>query len=153
MEDLQRVLREHHFLKGLSDDHIRLVVGCTNNMRFKKTEYLLREGAASGTFYLLREGQVSLEAYVSGKGVMRLETVEPGDVLGVSWAFPPSRAHLDARALEPVLAFAVDGACLHAKMEADHALGYALMKPLLEATYARLERSRLQGLDVYRTGV
>jgi CRP-like cAMP-binding protein len=78
-----------------------------------------------------------------------LETLEAGDVLGVS-LLTPTPAHLDCRARETVLALALDNHCLLRKMDEDPRLGYALSARLLQRTYERLSRARLQHLDVYR---
>jgi CRP-like cAMP-binding protein len=150
MEDLERLLREHIFLKGLSEEHTRVLVSCAKNVRFNPGDFLLHEGAEATTFYLVRVGHVALEVNVPGKGVVQMESVGPEDVLGLSWLIPPYRSHLDARAAESVVALAFDATCLRGKMEADHELGYALTKRLLLEAYRRLERVRLQRLDVYR---
>ena len=159
MENLERVLREHPFMKELPEEHVALLTGCTQNVRFAPGELLLREGDEERSFYLLRQGTVALEAYRPGKPPLVVETLGPGDVLGVSWMFRGGEdesissvhagAGLDARARDPVLAFALDGACLRTKMAADDRLGHALAKRLLERVYLRLARLRLQSLNVY----
>lgn len=78
-----------------------------------------------------------------------MESLGPGDVLGLSWLVPPYRAQLDARAVEPVIALAFDGQCLRGKLDADHDLGFALAQRMFEQAYHRLERVRLQRLDLY----
>jgi CRP-like cAMP-binding protein len=150
MESLEKVLREHPFLAELTDEHVHVLVGCARNVRFPQGAFLLREGDDESTFYLLREGTVALESQLPGKPASTLETLGPGDVLGVSWMFRGARSHVDARAREPVLAFALDGACLRTKISSDDKLGHALARGLLEVTHRRLERVRLQNLDVYR---
>lgn len=154
MESLERVLREHPFLRGLAEEHARLLTGCAQNVRFAPGELLLREGAEESTLYLLRQGTVALEAHRPGKAPDCVETLGPGDVLGVSWALgdggpAAAAASLDARARESVLAFALDGECLRGKMASDDRLGHALSRRLLERVYLRLARLRLQSLDVY----
>ena len=150
MEDLERLLREHGFLKGLSEAHTRLLVSCARNVRYGPGDFLLHEGQGATTFYLVRVGHVALEVNVPGKGVVQMESVGPGDILGLSWLIPPYRSHLDARAVETVVALAFDATCLRSKMEADHDLGFALTTRLLEEAYRRLGRVRLQRLDVYK---
>jgi CRP-like cAMP-binding protein len=150
MEDLERLLREHDFLKALSEAHTRLLVSCAKNVRFAPGEFLLQEGREATTFFLVRVGHVALEVNLPGKGVLQLESVGPGDVLGLSWLIAPYRSHLDARAVEPVVALAFDGTCLRGKMESDHDLGFALTRRLFEEAYRRLERVRLQRLDLYK---
>ena len=98
---------------------------------------------------MIRAGTVSVELPRAGGAATCLETLGPGDVIGVS-LLTAAPADLDCRARDAVLAFALDNRCLHAKMESDAALGYALSMRLLERTYQRLARLRLQHLDVYR---
>ncbi len=112
MEDLERLLREHEFLKGFSESHTRLLVSCAKNLRFKPGDFLMREGDEANTFFLIRVGHVTLEIHVPGKGAVQMESVGPGDVLGLAWLVPPYRVDLDARAVEPIVALAFDGACL-----------------------------------------
>jgi CRP/FNR family transcriptional regulator, cyclic AMP receptor protein len=152
MEDLQRVLREHAFLEGLSAEQDAVLVGCAKNVRFEPGDLLLREGDAADTFFLLRVGEVALELHVPGRGAVQMEKLGPGDVLGLSWLSPPHRVQLDARAVWPVVALAFDGACLRRKMEADPRLGFVLVKKVLAETIKRLQRVRLQRADVYKAG-
>lgn len=149
MDDLERVLRTHPFLHGLEPDQIRFLVGCARNARFKAGDYLLREGEQEDTLYLLRQGTVAIEMPGPAGEAICLETVGPGDALGVS-LLTPAAAHLDCRARESVLVFALDNQCLLRKMHDDPRLGFALTMKLLERTYERLARARLQRMDVYR---
>ncbi|HEV2460023.1 MAG TPA: hypothetical protein VGS80_16825, partial [Ktedonobacterales bacterium] len=50
-------------------------------------------------------------------------------------------------------AVAFDGACLRAKCDADHELGYELMRRFAQVIVERLQATRLQLLDVYRDPV
>jgi len=149
MEDLHRLLEDHDFLKGLSAEQTRVLVACVENRRYRRGEFLLREGQAADVFYLLRVGRVALEIDVPGRGPVQMESLGPNDAVGISSLVPPHREHLDARVVEPVVALAFDGACLRGKMQADPALGYALTARMLAEAYKRLERVRLQRLDVY----
>ncbi len=47
-------------------------------------------------------------------------------------------------------ALRLDANCLRAKCDADHDLGYELVRRFLYQVHTRLERTRLQLLDVYR---
>jgi CRP/FNR family transcriptional regulator, cyclic AMP receptor protein len=149
MENLERLLREHDFLQGLEGPQTASLVSCVKNLRFEPGAFLMREGETASTFSLLRQGRVVLEVDVPGKGPVVMESLGPGDILGLSWLFPPHRVHIDARAVEPVVTLAFDGGCLRGKMDGDHDLGFALTRRLLAETYKRLQRVRLQRLDVY----
>ncbi len=149
MDDLERVLRTHPFLDGMSAEHVRVLVGCARTLRFRAGEFLVREGDPEGELFLLRQGVVTIEVGRVGSGETQIETLGPGDVLGVS-LLTARPAHLDCRARETVLAFSLDHVCLRAKMSADPALGFDLTARLLERTYERLARARMQNVDMFR---
>jgi CRP/FNR family cyclic AMP-dependent transcriptional regulator len=137
---------------GLSPRHLRLVTGCGRFQRFPAGATILREGGPADRFYLLRQGSVALEVASPERGPIVVQTLGSGDTLGWSWLFPPYRWHLDALAREPVAAITFDAACLRAKCEEDHELGYRLMGRFADLMLQRLMATRLQLLDVYAHG-
>ncbi|WP_224246303.1 cyclic nucleotide-binding domain-containing protein [Hyalangium gracile] len=145
-------LEQHPFLSGLSPEQVSLVARRSHAVSFPARALLLREGEQANTLYLLRSGRVVLEQNVPGRGPTLLETLKGGDILGLSWLFPPYRWHLDARAVEPVEAFAIDASCLRGPTPEHPVLEPVLAMRLLRHLYDRLERVRLQRLDVYKAG-
>lgn len=137
---------------GLGPDELELIAGCAANVRFAQGEQLFRRGDPADSFYLIRHGSVALETFVPTRGPVMIETLEPGEVLGWSWLFPPYRWHLDARALTVVGALGFDGACLRGKCEAQPALGYTLMSRFAQVLIERLQWTRLRMIDVYGNG-
>jgi|SRR5579884_1457775 CRP-like cAMP-binding protein len=150
MENLSRLLREHPFVHGLDEGKIQFLTGCASNVRFGADEYLVREGGEADALFMIRTGRVVLEIDVPGRGARQLQTVEEGEIFGWSWLYAPYRWQFDARAVTPVRAIRFDGTCLRNKCESDHDLGYEIVKRLLYQVHQRLERTRLQLLDVYR---
>ncbi|MGE5387744.1 MAG: Crp/Fnr family transcriptional regulator, partial [Hyphomicrobiales bacterium] len=57
----------------------------------------------------------------------------------------------DARALDRTRVIAMDGLCLRNKCEADHNLGYDIMKRLMPIEIDRLHTTRIQFLDLYNS--
>ena len=149
MQTLEPVLAAHPFFRDLKPEHLQVLVGCASNVRFDAGQYLLREGEEANTFYLIRTGQVALEVAVPGRGTLTIQTINEGDVLGWSWLVPPYRWHYDARAAVLTRAIALDGKCLRDKCEADHDLGYELLKRFALVMQERLQATRLQLLDIY----
>ncbi len=143
-------LEEHPLLRGLPPEQLRAIACSVREVSFPAGALLLREGEQADTLYLLRSGRVVLEQEIPSLGPTRMETLEAGDILGLSWLFPPYHWHLDARALEPVEAFAIDASCLRGPSPEHPVLEPALAMRLLRHLYERLERVRLQRLDVYR---
>jgi CRP-like cAMP-binding protein len=151
METLGRLLREHPFFQGMSTELVDVLVGCAANVRFEPGDFLVKEGEEASKWYLVRSGQVALEAHVPGQDPIVVGTLGENDVIGWSWIVPPYMWHFDARAVVPVRAVALDGACLRQKCEADHDLGYELMKRFLYIVQMRLYWSRLQLVDMYKS--
>lgn len=149
IEGLDRIVGEHPFFAGLDEDFRTLVVGCAKNVRFEAGQYLFHEGDPANELYLLRHGRVALEVNDPARGPIAFQTVGPGEVLGISWLIPPYRNTYDAKALELVRAIAIDATCLRDKCEADHHLGYDVMKRIMPVLIQRLHATRMQILDVY----
>ncbi len=152
-KDLTPLIREHPFAWDFDDRIVGELEAVAVEVAFRPGEFLLREGRETTASYLIRKGVVVLEIHDPGRGAVPIQSVGSGDVLGWSWILAPYHCHFDARAIEPVEALALDGATLRAKCEADHELGYQVTRRLLFVVQQRLERVRMQLLDLYaRTG-
>ncbi|HXQ61668.1 MAG TPA: cyclic nucleotide-binding domain-containing protein [Acidimicrobiales bacterium] len=152
MRELAELVAEHPLLAGLPGDAVTRVAGCARNVTFGAGDLLLAEGDAADTFYLVRRGRVAIEVHAPGRGPIMIETVGPGGTVGWSWLVPPYRWQFDARAMVPVGAIAVDGACLRDKAEVDPVLGYALMTRVVAVLLERLQMTRVRLLDLYGAG-
>lgn len=148
-ETLERILGEQPFLKDINQNYLQLIVGCASNVRFNGGEVICKEGDDAKKFYLVRHGRVALQIYTPDRGSITIQTVEPGEIFGWSWLFPPYRWRFDAHAVELTRAIALDGECLRKKCEEDHSLGYEVLKRFSQVIIERLEATRLQLLDVY----
>jgi CRP-like cAMP-binding protein len=149
MDTLESLIREHPFVDGLNARFLNLLTDCARNVRFEAGEYLVREGEPANQFYLIRTGKVGLEISAAGRGTTTFQTIRDGEIVGISWLIPPYRWLYDAKAAEPTRAISVDAACLRQKSEENHDLGYEMMKRLVPLLVQRLQRTRLQILDVY----
>ncbi len=149
MRRFDAILPEQPFFKDMDPQLLEIIAGCASNVRFAADDWIFQEGENAAKFYLIRHGKVALKAFVPGRGEVTIETIGEGEVLGWSWLFPPYRWHFGARALELTRAIAFDGVCLRTKAEADHDLGYELLKRFSQTIIERLQATRLQLLDVY----
>lgn len=145
------LLAHHEVFQGLAAGDLSLIAGCGANAVFGAGAFLFREGGAAERFFVVREGRVAIEIYLPDRGSLCVATVGPGEVVGVSWLFPPYRWEFDARCVEPVRAVSLDGACLRAKCDADPRLGYELMKRFAQVLHRRVESAQLQLVDLYGT--
>jgi CRP/FNR family transcriptional regulator, cyclic AMP receptor protein len=152
---LGAMLGRHPFFADVDPADLDQVVGCAMNVRFAAGQYLSREGEAADRFYIVRDGRVALEVYAPGRGPVVVDTAESGEIVGLSWLFPPHTWQLDARAVVPVRAVAIDGACLRAKCDQNTRLGYLLMQRLSSVAHRRMQSARMRLIDLYgdsRTG-
>lgn len=145
--NLDKLLEEHPFLKGLDPHQRRLLADCAMVTRFQAGETIFRAGDPANRFYLILSGNVAIEAYVRDQGIKPIQVVGAGDVLGWSWLFPPYYWHFDARALEPTAAVFFYGTPLRTECEADHEFGYEMMRRMAETMLTRLQATRRQLLD------
>ncbi|BDV33312.1 cyclic nucleotide-binding domain-containing protein [Methylocystis iwaonis] len=149
MENLERILSDHPFFHGVNEGFVALAAGCAKNARFEAGDFIFHEGEAADQFYLVREGRVALQVAAPGRGAATFLTLGAGEVFGVNWLVPPYRWVYDAKALERCRLIAMDAKCLRGKCEADHSLGYDIMKRLMPVLIDRLHETRLQFLDLY----
>jgi CRP/FNR family transcriptional regulator, cyclic AMP receptor protein len=149
MQTLEDLIAAAPLFDGLPPAQLSLIAGCGANEHFPAGAQLFREGTQADRFFLIREGAVALEVDAPGRGILVIETLHEGEVVGWSWLFEPYRWQFDARAVEPTRAVGFDGACLRGKCDADHELGYQLMRRFAASMTERLQATRLQLLDVY----
>jgi CRP-like cAMP-binding protein len=149
METVEQLLGKHPFIKGLSEDHLHLLAGCSQLARYESGQFLFREGERARAFYLVRRGRVAIATLTPHQGLITIQTVGDGDVLGWSWLVPPYEWHFAARAVEPTAVIVVNGDCVRGKCEEDRAFGYLIMRRVAQVMASRLEAMHLQLLNVY----
>jgi CRP-like cAMP-binding protein len=149
MDSYETLLAGQHFLKGMEKSHLEMIADCASYVRFQKGQFLFHEGEYARRFYIITSGKVAIEIFTPGRGPVMLETLEDGEVLGWSWLFEPYRWHFDAVAQTDITAVAFDALCLRGKCDANHDLGYELVKRFSHVIMERLQATRLALLDVY----
>jgi len=149
MQTIEELLTSHPFFAGLDEDAMRLIAGCASNVHFAAGEFIFGEGDEASRFYVIRYGRVALELHSPARGPLVIDSMDQGEVVGWSWLIPPYRSFCDARAVTPVSATALDGACLRGKCEANPVLGFQLLKRVSAVMYQRLQSTRVRLLDLY----
>lgn len=136
-------------LAGLAPEHLDQIAGCGTLSGAQPGEYLFREDEHADVFHVIRHGKIALEVHAPHGLPLVVETLEDHALVGWSWLFEPYLWQFDARAVEPTRLLSFDGACLRGKCEANHELGYHLMKSFAAVMTERLQATRLRLLDVY----
>jgi CRP-like cAMP-binding protein len=88
--------------------------------------------------------------FVRGRGRVPLMTAGPGDLVGWSPLFGGHPMTATATALEPVRVLSFDGQDLRGLCEANHEVGYHVMRQLALVLSDRLLATRLQLLDLFQ---
>jgi CRP-like cAMP-binding protein len=145
---IESQIKAHPFLEGLTLRQYQILADCAMQSRFKTGEAIFNEGDPANRFYLIQKGKVVLESRTLDGGVVPIQTLGPGEVLGWSWLFPPYSWHFGARAEEETDAIFIYGTPLRNECEADHELGYELLKRMAEVILARLQSARRKWLGL-----
>jgi CRP-like cAMP-binding protein len=145
---IESLIKAHPFLEGLSPHQYRLLGDCAMSAHFDAGEVIFAEGDPANRFYLIQKGHLALESQTADRGIVSIQTLGPGDVLGWSWLFPPYFWHFGARALAPTEAIFIYATPLRHECEADHELGYELMKRMAAVMLTRLQAARRQWLGL-----
>ncbi|MBP1632373.1 MAG: cyclic nucleotide-binding protein [Actinobacteria bacterium] len=144
------LLAAHPFVVGMEEAQLRRIAECALKVtHFATDQVIFHSGGVARHLYLLRHGDVALEVVAPGAGTRVVSTLHGGDALGWSWMFPPYRWAFDARALVETEAIVVDGEQLRRCAEADHELGYQVVRRVAREMADRLQAARFQLLDVY----
>jgi len=153
MRTIRDLLAEQPLFADLPAADLDFLAGCGRNVHFDVGQHVLHSGAAADYFYLLRKGAVRLEIDQPGRGSLAAETLRPGDIVGISWLFPPYRYAFDGLAVEPCDLIALDANCMRTKCDEDPRLGYLLMKRFAALLTTRLHHLQLRALDLYANDV
>ena len=146
------VLARNALFAGLRREHLELLAACSIDRHVPVGEHLFLEGDPADGFVLIRSGAIALEIDAPARHALVIETLHDGDVVGWSWLFAPHRWQFDGRATEPTDVLAFDGTFLREACEADHELGYELMRRFAGCMLERLQAARVRLLDLYGDG-
>ncbi len=148
MEPLEQLLAEHPFFQGLAPQHLSRLAQCAEVRQFAANQFLFREGEEVKEFFLVRHGQVAMEIFTARRGPITVQTRQHGDILGWIGLPPPYRWNFDARAMVITRTIAIRVDCLFQLCEADHELGYTLLKRYMRAMAEYYKSLKLQLVNI-----
>ena len=141
------LIAQQPFFEGLSVPHLQTLAESAMETLFKPGQWIFRQGDPANRFYLILEGKVSIESEVKERGMLPIRTLGPGDDLGWAWLFPPYYMHFSAWAIEPTRAIFFYGTRLREECEANHELGYQLMKRIVQVVVQNLNATQKRLLE------
>ena len=148
--NLQTLREISPLLAKLSNTELEFFESVSSVVGLDSGEVLFEEGGAADTFYIVSEGRVGLEMTSPGKTPMVIQTLGPGDLVGLSWFFAPHRWNWRARALGDTTVVAFDAAEVRRRCRENRDLALEVLGVLSAELAARLHRTRIQLLDLYK---
>lgn len=148
--NLQTLRESSPLLAKLSNTELEFFESVSSVVGLSKGEILFEEGGAADTFYIISDGRVGLEMTSPGKMPMVIQTLGPGDLVGLSWFFAPHRWNWRARALSDTTVVAFDAAEVRKRCRENRDLALEVLGVVSAELAARLHRTRIQLLDLYK---
>jgi CRP/FNR family cyclic AMP-dependent transcriptional regulator len=148
LQTTDSVVREHPFFRGMSDQQLKTIEGCTKIVEFVPNQTIFVEGDPADAFYFIQEGAVSIELTMPNHRSSPVQQIRPGEILGWSWIARPYHWHFNARALTATKAVEVNARSLRAKLEEDRELGYELLRRFAEVIVKRLDATQVRLLKL-----
>jgi CRP-like cAMP-binding protein len=129
--DVARLLGEARFFSGLGKRQLERVAAIARMRSFPQDTRIYTVGDAVDDFYVLADGMLRFTLGLGKRDTSAGDIIRRGEVFG--WA-PLVEGHprriATAYCLTACEVVAIDGAALNRLMEADSALGFALLKKL-----------------------
>lgn len=151
---MAREISQHRFFHDLSPGFLDKISRAAIPRTYARDEYLLREGAEANHLFLIQSGEVALELSAPDRPRLTIEIVGSDTVVGWSiarmWSGGPRRYELDARALQPTRAIAIDAQLLRSACDDDPANGYRFLRQILTVVADRLANTRFQLVNSHR---
>ena len=137
-------LAAHPFLHGMSADQLGLLADAARDVSFPARYRLFEDGGYATRFWLIQAGHVSLDLHVPGEGPVVIESIGMGELLGLSWLFPPYKWAFGAVAATSVEAFEFDAPTVRELCAAYPELGYEFNQRVTRVLAKRLQATRIR---------
>jgi CRP-like cAMP-binding protein len=135
---LDRALRKHRFLAGISEQHLAKLASLAHKVEFDEDQLILLNGQRSTNFYLLLSGSVSVEARTAVYNIS-IQVLEPGDAFGWSSFLNHHDTLFQVRAREASSGVCFEGSQLSAACHENPGFGLELYSRLLDLVAGRVK--------------
>lgn len=136
-------------LAHLAADEVDFLGSVAREVTFQVNDIVFEEDGDADTFFIIRSGRIGLELTSPRRRPIVIQTMGRGDLVGLSWFFPPFRWSWRARALDETAAVAFDAARVRERCDEDAHLALEVLRIVSQQAVARLHSSRTQMLDLY----
>ncbi|GGY40025.1 cyclic nucleotide-binding domain-containing protein [Streptomyces omiyaensis] len=133
----------------LPAEHRERLMAFAEDVYFDSGDRLFEEQAHAERFWIVKTGAVHLDAKVPGRGSPVIETLRHGELVGLSWLFPPYLCQSGAEAMTPVRAYQFDATAVRSMCHTDLEFGAAVYFWVGSILAHRLQVTRVRLLDLY----
>jgi len=150
LDEIKLELQRIPWFRDLTIQHLDMIANISELRRAKAGEVIFREGELGDRVYIVLDGRIALDMLVPPRGKIRFYTAEKWEVFGWSSVTPTIHQRTaGATAVTDSLLASVEAGKLRELCDADHDLGYLVMRRLANIVASRLLISRLQLLDIF----
>lgn len=139
-------LKSVKILSNLSDAMLEKLKPITVLKKYKKDEYILKEGDYAECLYSVVKGKVALEVDVHAANPVRVKDITENKSFGISSvADTENRTYIaDARVVEDTTVFCWKSSDLEKLFYQDYQMGFLFMRNVGKVLKTRLECKRVQ---------
>ena len=138
MNNLESRIASHPFVRPLGEQARKVLAQGAREEVFEANHLIIRAGQPANSMYLVDSGKVAVEMPGSGGPEGVLQVITGGSVFGWSWFYAPFTWRLQVRAIEQTRVIRLDGGHILAACEANHDVGYPIMKRVSQVLIERL---------------
>jgi len=135
-----------------SAEPFAFLASVAEDIRWYQGDIVFEEDQQADTFYVITAGRIGLELTAAARPPIVIQTLGPGDLLGLSWLFPPYRWNWRARATVDTTAIAFDAMAARERLSEHAELQHEMCALVAQQALKRLHGSRTQLLNLYETG-
>ncbi|MFF2411713.1 Crp/Fnr family transcriptional regulator [Streptomyces sp. NPDC058092] len=136
---------------SLSPAHRDHLLSLADNVFFPAGHRLFEEHTAADHFWIMKTGTVTLDSQLPRRRRAEIESLGPGELIGLSWLFPPFEWELGAETVSPVRAYQFDASQIRALCRSDPEFGFAISQWVGLVLTQRLHATRGRLLDLYES--
>ena len=137
-------LAGHQFLRGMPAPHLAFLAEVTTLVTVPAGHRFFEVGGLATHFWLIRAGQIAIDLLAPGDGRAVIQTLGRGEMVGVSWFFPPFQWQFGAVAVQPAELFECDAPAVRGRCETDPGFGYEFTRRMIVVVAGRLQATRRQ---------
>lgn len=135
------LLGQSALFKGLSDRHLLRLTGIGREERFKRGDYIFREGDPGDKFFLVLEGAVRISRMVPGMGEEALSILRHGQAFGEMSLIDDAPRSADAIAHEKCRLYVVIKEDMEDLLFVDRDLAYDFLWKMVRLLSTRLRET------------